>query len=102
MPLDASYVGTTEEKTEVKVKIDPIYLSLIEKTPEEIEAFFTSKLSALSGLTDEQIEVYIDTNVNSLGQAKAALATLAKDTAFTIRVEKLLSKALILLAQKTP
>lgn len=100
MPVDASYVGTTEEKTEVKVKVDPLYLSLIEKTPEEVEAFFSSNLSALAGMTEAEIDTYID-GIDSLPKAQAALRILAKDTAFAIRVEKFLSKALILLAQKT-
>jgi len=101
MPFDVDYRGTVEEQTEVGVKTDSLFLSLIEKTPEEIDAFFASNLSALSGLTDVQIEAYIDTNYAALPvAARDALKILAKDTAFNSRVLKLLAKAVPMLARK--
>jgi hypothetical protein len=98
MPLN--HTASQSEKDKVAIKADNIYQAITTKTVTEVETYFDSNLSALSGMDNTQIDSWIDANVTDLASAKEAIKTLAKDSAFTSKHVKALAKALVVLAQK--
>jgi len=79
---------------------DAVVNALKTKTAEEIEAYIAGLFSALSGLSDVEINAYVDANVTDLASARSALKVLAKDTAAIVRLLKVISKISIYLAKQ--
>ena len=89
-----------QETAVEQVQADNLFQFLKSKTPAEVEQYFQNNLSALSGMAPATIENWIDANITNLAEAKDALKTLAKDSAFTSDVVRMLAKAITVLAKQ--
>lgn len=87
-------------KDRAAVRSDTIFQTIAAMTPEQVDSYFDSQLSALSGMDPAQIDAYIEANINTLAQAKDALKVLAKDSAFISNVVQIIAKALVVLARQ--
>jgi len=82
------------------IKNDAIVSAIKNKSFSGIENYIENLFSALAGMSDTDIDDYINKNVIDLHSAKSAIKTIAKDLNKTMSLLKIVVKISVWLAKK--
>ena len=103
--IAASKAGKTKEEqnkiiNSQNLKNDSIINFLKNNNLDQIETYVEDQFSSLVSMTDIQIDDYIDTNIIADDSVKAALKTIAKDTAQSVKLLQIVTKIAVHLIKK--